>query len=382
MKKNLRSILVLALGLMTTVTFAQDWGVDSRTRVNMHGENDMMLTEQRATVGATWGGDSWGIHVSSEINYALGGWDLGGTDPGTLTAKVYEAYASTDLMGYANMSMGRMAWDFGSGAVLGSNQFGSGTRNTNDGFLFDVTNDMLDLSVGISKINFGFAPDSATGASNETSGSYTVVNAGKADGDWSVNLLWTKASATVLGEDAEDVTSTGIDLGYAMMGGALELSASMNSMSDGDTLGDGKMTSYGLTYNVNDNLSVSANQTTYGERAFSSAVSNMGNGANSWLTHGNIGYLGNEDKDLSFGVNYDMGGISLGVTMHNISNGIELEADPLTGEMPDEYERSATEFSLGYNINDNASLSLSRITDDHGTDEDTDYMWLTITVTP
>ena len=42
------------------------------------------------------------------------------------------------------------------------------------------------------------------------------------------------------------------------------------------------------------------------------------------------------------------------------SNGIELEADPDTGVMPDEYERSATEFSLGYNINDNAKSIKSR----------------------
>jgi hypothetical protein len=52
MKKNLRNILVLAMGLMTTVSFAQDWNVDSRTRIDMsetpNGE-DYMSTDQRAT---------------------------------------------------------------------------------------------------------------------------------------------------------------------------------------------------------------------------------------------------------------------------------------------------------------------------------------------
>ena len=68
MKKNLRNILALSLGLMTTVAFAQDWGVDSRTRIDMSGDNDKMSTAQRATVSASWGGSDWGIHASSDIN--------------------------------------------------------------------------------------------------------------------------------------------------------------------------------------------------------------------------------------------------------------------------------------------------------------------------
>ena len=38
MKKNLRNVLALALGLITTVSFAQDWNVDSRTRIDMSDE--------------------------------------------------------------------------------------------------------------------------------------------------------------------------------------------------------------------------------------------------------------------------------------------------------------------------------------------------------
>ena len=49
MKKNLRNILALALGLMTTVSFAQDWNVDSRTRIDMSGDMDKMSTSQRVT---------------------------------------------------------------------------------------------------------------------------------------------------------------------------------------------------------------------------------------------------------------------------------------------------------------------------------------------
>ena len=68
MKKNLRNVLALALGLITTVSFAQDWNVDSRTRIDMSGDEGAKRTDQRATLGATWGGDDWGIHVSSDLN--------------------------------------------------------------------------------------------------------------------------------------------------------------------------------------------------------------------------------------------------------------------------------------------------------------------------
>ena len=90
MKRNLRNILALSLGLMTTVAFAQDWGVDSRTRIDMSGDNDKMETEQRVTLGATWGGSDWGIHVSSDVNYTLGADDAASTtddenDDGNIT---------------------------------------------------------------------------------------------------------------------------------------------------------------------------------------------------------------------------------------------------------------------------------------------------------
>ena len=61
---------------MTTVSFAQDWNVDSRTRMDMSeagGNEDFRLTTQRVTLGATWGGSDWGIHMSSDFNYNLGG---------------------------------------------------------------------------------------------------------------------------------------------------------------------------------------------------------------------------------------------------------------------------------------------------------------------
>ena len=106
MKKNLRNILALSLGLMTTVASAQTWDIDSRTRMDMSeamGEN-YKSTDQRVTMGATWGGSDWGIHMSSDLNYTLGG---GNADEKSM--EIYEAYASANLMGYASVTAGRQA---------------------------------------------------------------------------------------------------------------------------------------------------------------------------------------------------------------------------------------------------------------------------------
>ena len=43
-----------------------------------------------------------------------------------------EAYATTDLMGYASVAVGRQALDYGSGAIMGSNDWAS-NPNTHDG---------------------------------------------------------------------------------------------------------------------------------------------------------------------------------------------------------------------------------------------------------
>jgi hypothetical protein len=99
MKKNLQSILVVALALITTVSYAQDWSVDSRTRIDMSGDNDKMETSQRVTVGTAWGGSDWGVVLSSDVNYEL-------NHTGEVNAEVFEAYATTNLFGFATMNLG------------------------------------------------------------------------------------------------------------------------------------------------------------------------------------------------------------------------------------------------------------------------------------
>ena len=353
MKKNLRNILVLAMGLMTTVSFAQDWNVDSRTRIDMSGDYDKMEAAQRATLGATWGGSDWGIHGSSVVNYDLNAGNAARLD-------VYEAYASTDLMGFASLTMGRQALNYGSGMHIGSNEWGT-DRNTSDGFTFGLDLDMADVTVGYSSRMSG---DSLT---NGSGGYY--INAGKSDGDWSANLLYGSNTATTDDVDGDASTYMGLDLGYAMMGGDLNLAVSYNTASDGTT--DQDMTSLGATYNVNESMSISATQSTYGENGFSSTGSNYGSGAGSWMTHGNMGYLGANEKDLAIGGSYAMGDFNLGVTMHTVTN-----------DEDDTYERSATDISIGYTMSANAGLAVKYVTDNNGGDTDTKYTWLTLTITP
>jgi hypothetical protein len=142
------------------------------------------------------------------------------------------------------------------------------------------------------------------------------------------------------------------------------ISASMNSDFNAND-----MRVIGLTYAINDDMGVHASQTVYGEDAdFHMAGTNMDG---SWDATGNMGYLFAGDEMLSYGLTYNMAGISLGATMHAVTNSLEGN---------EEYDRAATEISLGYSLNDNAGLSLSMVNDNNGTDTDTKYMWVTLNV--
>ena len=330
MKRNLRNILALSLGLMTTVAFAQDWGVDSRTRIDMSGDNDKMETEQRVTLGATWGGSDWGIHVSSDVNYRLGNNDAA-------SMSIYEAYASADLMGYASLTAGRMAINNGSGALMSSNDWGT-NRTTWEGMQFGLNLDMADVTIGYHRSN--------TGAADEEDAGNMWLNAGGEFSGWNVNVLY-------MTDEANEDAATGIDISGEVAGAGV--SASMNTDFDGD-----EMRVIGLTYAVNDDMGVNVSQTVYGEDGgFNMAGTNMDG---SWMTTGNMGYLAGGDEMLSYGLTYNMAGIALGATMHNVTS-------------LDESERDVTEISLGYSLNDNAGLSLSMVDD-----ADTKYMWLTLNV--
>jgi hypothetical protein len=161
----------------------------------------------------------------------------------------------------------------------------------------------------------------------------------------------------------------GLDIDYAMMGGDLDLDVSYNTASGWGDEDDEDMMSIGATYNVNDDMSVSATRTTYGDGGFDMDGSNVGG----WASHGNMGHLGANQKDLAIGGSYSMGDFNLGVTMHTVSD---------ESEGAEDYERSAMEVSLGYTMSANSGLSINYATDNNGGDTDTKYTWITLTVTP
>ena len=348
MKKNLRNILALALGLMTTVSFAQDMNVDSRTRIDMSGDGEKMSTAQRVTVGTTWGGDNWGIVLSSDVNYTTND----GTN-GTLNANVYEAYASTDLFGFATMNIGRQALSYGSGVFVGTNDWAA-QRNTTDGMTFAIDNDLVGLDLGL---------NSQSNEDGTSSLDNMWLNASKSQGDWSANLLYFSTASN----DGDANTAMGLDFTYSAMGGALDLNVSYNTTSfDGV---DGDMMDVKGTYSVNDDMSVFAGMASVGEDGFEYLAS--GNMSGNWVTNGNLGQLDANEENLYVGGSYSMGAFSLGATMNTVTNTTD-----------DSYERSATDIVVGYELNDNAAISYRMVTDNNNSDVDTKYNWLTLTVTP
>jgi hypothetical protein len=213
-------------------------------------------------------------------------------------------------------------------------------------------------------LDFGVYNNQADSVGSEGETDY-FINVAKSDGDWSVNLTYIS--------NANESNAMGLDFGYALMGGDLDLAVSYNTASDGgDDSEDMDMMSLGATYNVNDDMSVSATRTTYGDGGFAVAGSNVG-GDDSWNTHGNMGYLGANDEDMAFGVSYAMGDFSLGLSMHKVTN---------TGDDMGDYERNVTEANLGYTMSDNANVGIKYATDNAGAEEDVKYMWLTLSITP
>ena len=365
MKKNLRNILALALGLMTTVSFAQDWNVDSRTRIDMSGDADENAATQRATLGATWGGSDWGIHLSTNVNYTINDAD----EDALPTLSVYEVYASTNLFGFANMTIGRQALDYGAGTFLSTNDW-SANRNCVDGMTFAVDNDFVGLDLGLSKRDNGDGSDMIDAL---------WLNASKSSGDWSANLFYADYSVNDerVGGLGFEANAMGLDFGYSAMGGALDLNVSYNtnsqSLMGGEAVEQDMMDVSG-TYSVNDDMSLTAGRASYGENGFNDVVG-LGNQANygtdSWMTHGNLGHLGANQENMYIGGTYNMGAFSLGATMHTV-----------TDTENDDYERKATEVSVGYSLGDNAALSYKLVTDNNGSDTDANYNWITLTVTP
>jgi hypothetical protein len=305
MKKNLQKVLILALGLTTTIASAQ-WSANSTTWVD--NTEDSRTAESRITLGF----DMSGVHVSTDFQAKM---DTSGTTQSN--ANVYEAYVSTDVMGYGTLSIGRQDLSFGSGALIGSSNWGN-SRYITDGANFAATFSGIEINAG------------TLGGINQSS---NYINASGTFSGISVNVLMI---------DNNDVKSNGYDLGYTMMDGALNLSYSMND----DGLG-GEMTNMGASYSVFDNMSVHASMKAYeGTTDFSSVNSAWGLSNGGQLAHQATG-----TDVLSYGLNYDLGDINLGYTMHTASN---ENLDATTGLAIEDVDY--TDMSISYNLNDNCTL--------------------------
>jgi hypothetical protein len=261
------------------------------------------MAETRATLTF----DQSGVHVSADYTWNSG--DLN-TFPTQGNAKVYEAYVSTDLMGFASMSLGRQDLSFGSGMIIGSNNWGS-SRWTTDGL-------NLNMNLGGFDINAGTMEMGAGAISQNT----TYVNANGSFSGVSINALMV---------DNDGLASSGYDLGYTIMDGALSLNYSMNvhgniNALDG-TAQDAELTVMGGSYQVFENMSVSASMREYaGEGDFLPANSPntttvlLDGSVIGGLEAGVLPHLTNGHESLSYGIDYTMGAISINYTMHTISN--------------------------------------------------------------
>ena len=112
MKKNLQLALALMLGLATTVS-AQDWSVNSNTRVNNHDVDGVtsMDTEQFTRMNVGFGGDAVSVNASFNANYAL---ENRTPEREGVDFHVHTATATTNIMSFASVTAGRMALNFGS----------------------------------------------------------------------------------------------------------------------------------------------------------------------------------------------------------------------------------------------------------------------------
>ena len=316
MKKNLQKILVLALGLTTTIASAQ-FSANSTSRIDNTDTDNRSITN-RIALSADYGA----VHVSSDV-YAA-------SNNSAASYAIYEAYASTDLMGFGTLTVGRKDLSFGSGALISSNDWGL-NRHCQNGVSLDANLGGFDVSIG----SMGGVQYDAANYMNASG------NFGGAD----VNILMMNSG---------DAKAHGYDLSYAMNN--FTISASMNSDFEGD-----EMTSYGLTYNVTDDLSASFGRTSYGDSVDATGGNsgfNMSNTATSdgWAS-GNMGYLNSGDESTTMGVSYDLGDITLSYTMATVSNE-DLEDD-----------REVTIMSLGYALNDNCNVSMSRFSDSNLEDD-------------
>ena len=354
MKKNLRIVLMLTLGLATTVS-AQDWSVDSRTRVN--STEDATSTDQRVRTAVDFGGDAVSAHV--ELNSAA---TLGSIADQDFSLSVREAYATTDVMGFASLTAGRMALNFGSGRILGDNDWVQGNGNTWDGFLVGINNDFADVHVGYA------ATDLTSMDTLRFDGTTMYANIGKEMGAMAFNLLYVntqnEGAFTARPDVYEERTSMGLDASYTMDNG-ISLSLGYYTSETDDVEMD--LTALGAKYAVSDDLTVHAGYDMYGENGFYLESGSFGDMYGSGMNYSNFNATRGECSDMSIGGSYSMGDLMIGATYHSITPETDGAFEDIT----------VMDLSVGYTLTDNSSISLNYASTDESGDDDT-RTWISL----
>jgi len=348
MKKNLHFVLALTLGLATTVS-AQDWSVDSRTRVN--STEDATSTDQRVRTAVDFGGDAVSAHVELNSTATLG--RVAGED---FSLTVREAYATTNVMDFASLTAGRMALNFGSGRILGDNNWVNGNGNTWDGFLIGVNNDFADIHVGYAATDMADMYDATT----------MYFNVGKDMGAMAFNLLYVSTTNDDGPAAGAEETSMGLDASYAMDNGA---NLSLGYYTNDNNGVEMDLTTLGVSYAVNSDLTVMAGYDMYGENGFYLSTGSFGDGYGSGMNYSAFDAARGECTDLSFGGSYAMGDFMIGATMHTIS----ADEDGAFEDI------SVMDLSLGYTLSDNSSVTMNYASTDESGDDET-RTWISLNI--
>ena len=125
------------------------------------------------------------------------------------------------------------------------------------------------------------------------------------------------------------------------------------------------LTALGVSYAVNDDLSVHAGYDMYGEHGFYLESGSFGDRLGSGMQYSTFEDF--EGTDMSYGGSYAMGDFMIGATMHNVNSEDELT------------EYSVTDLSLGYSLSENSSVSMNYSTSDKD-DEDWTATWLSVNI--
>jgi hypothetical protein len=242
-----------------------------------------------------------------------------------------------------------MALNFGSGRILGDNNWVNGNGNTWDGFLVGINNDFADLHVGYAATDMTDAYDATT----------MYANIGKDMGAMAFNLLYVDTKEDVAGSEN---TSMGLDATYAMDNG-VNLSLGYYTNDNNGTEMD--LTSLGASYAVNDDLTVMAGYDMYGENGFYLSSGSFGDFYGSGMEYSTFTY---EGTDMSFGGSYAMGDFMIGATMHNITSEDET------------IDYSVTDFSLGYSLSDNSGVTVNYASSDRDANNEFTKTWISLNI--